>query len=96
MVLHHIARVIALFALCGGVGLTVLAVISVAEFGGELRRSRQRWAAWKHERHCAEQSIRDLKRAAIRQMLEVEHAERAQIEHYADVIEGTAVEIEPR
>jgi hypothetical protein len=69
-------------------------VIGIVELYASARRRLR--ATADYERYRAEQSIRDLKRSAIRELLDVERAHRGQIEHYADVIEGTAVEIEPR
>jgi hypothetical protein len=70
-------------------GLLLVGVVELAERVGRRVRPRTRSI---HERYQAEQAIRNLKRNAVHQMLEVERAYR-QAESDSDVIEGTAVEV---
>jgi len=55
-------------------------------------RARSSYEHYLVERYLANQAIRDIKRRAIRQMMDVEAIYR-EVEHDPEVIEGTAVEV---
>lgn len=91
MTLHDLPHWVALFVVCGGGGLTMIACIWVAE-AIETRRVRlRRRRTLQLEQYRAEQAIHIIRRQAIHDMLE---AERTHPNSYdGDVIEGTAVEV---
>jgi hypothetical protein len=92
MTLHSLIHWVALFLVCGGGGLAVVAVIWVAKSVETVRsRRRQRRSLWV-ERYRAEQAIRGIRRQAIRDLLVAERAQRVAC-HDPDVIESTAVEV---
>jgi hypothetical protein len=71
-----------------GLGLGIVEIEARIE---ERRRNRDRRMPVAYAHYTATRSIRDIKRAAIREMLE---AERDLSASYGDVIEGTVVEVE--
>ncbi len=94
MTLHSLIYWVALFLVCGGGGLAVVAVIWVAK-SAETIRSRRRqhknlWVA----RYRAEQALHGIRRQAIRDLLVAERAQHVAC-HDHDVIESTAVEVRP-
>ncbi len=82
--------------LIGGVGVLVvfgflfLAIVSVEELAGKVRRRVYRGRSLRLEQYRAERSLHDIRRQAIHDMLETARTHRYP---YDDVIEGTAVEI---
>ncbi len=94
MTLHSLIYWVALFLVCGGGGLAVVAVIWVAKSVETIKsRRRQRNNLWV-ARYRAEQTIRGIRRQAIRDLLIAERAQRVAC-HDPDVIESTAVEVRP-
>jgi hypothetical protein len=75
----------------GGAGLVAFIALSVAEFIGDRRDRARRRNAMRVEQYRAEQSIRSIRREAIREMLEAECDQRYAYD--PNVIEGTAVEV---
>jgi hypothetical protein len=71
-----------------GVGIGIVEIQARIE---EQRRDREHRMPVVYARYAATRSIRDIRRQAIRDLLE---AERRQRTDYGDVIEGTAVEVE--
>jgi hypothetical protein len=90
MVLLHVL----FWLLCGCAGVAAGVLVTCAVFGlialAEGVRDRLRnQARLDYERYSAEQSIRSIRREAIRDMLEAERDQRYAYD--SDVIEGTAV-----
>jgi len=81
-------EVIAMIVGLIGVGIGILEVEARIE---ERRRDREHRMPVAYSRYAATRSIRDIKRQAIRELLEAERYARAD---YGEVIEGTAVEVE--
>jgi hypothetical protein len=70
-----------------GAGLAAFVVMSVAELIGKVRRGR----SLRLERYRAEQSLHEIRRDAICDMLETARTQRYAYD--GDIIEGTAVEV---
>lgn len=94
MTLHSLIHWVALFLVCGGGGLAVVAVIWVAKSVETIRSRRRKHKNLWVTRYRAEQTIRDIRRQAIRDLLVAEQAQRVAC-HNPDVIESTAVEVRP-
>ena len=92
MTLHSLIYWVALFLVCGGGGLAVVAVIWLAESVETIRSRRRRCRSLRVERYRAEQAIRGIKRQAIRDLLVAERVQRTVCDD-PDVIESTAVEV---
>lgn len=83
-----------LFGVCGVIavaGFVLWAVIGLIAAAEWVRDRLPRRVRLDYERYCAEQSIRSIRRQAIHDMLEAEHAHRYAYD--PDIIEGTAVEV---
>jgi hypothetical protein len=70
-----------------GAGLAAFVVLSVAELIGKVRCDR----SLRLERYRAEQSLHDIRRDAIHDMLETARTQRDAYD--GDVIDGTCVEV---
>ncbi len=92
MTLHGLIHWVALFLVCGGGGLAVVAVIWVAESIEMIRSRRRRCRSLRVERYRAEQALRDIRRQAIRDLLITERVQRVACDD-PDVTESTAVEV---
>jgi hypothetical protein len=84
-----ISILVILWAIVAGV------LFDAYEFAQKRRRQRHRRARLVYERYAAERAVHDAKRHALRDLLDAERLYREPIAA-ANVIEGTAVEIEPR
>jgi hypothetical protein len=73
-------------------GFLFVVAVSVAELGGKARRRMCRGRSLRLEQYRAEQALHDIRREAIRDLLET-----ARVQRYAnddpEIIDGTAVEI---
>ena len=81
------------FSIFGLVAGAVILLFWVAERVERVWLHLRRPSRLDYERYRAEEALRSIKRRAVYELLTAEHTHRDQIEHYADVIEGTAVEV---